>query len=87
MRMQRRSNMSTKTPAMAPKTTAGTRNVSSRTLTEVLEFVSPKTVTVRPKSTMLPPTWVRICEPKRARNRGFASTRRAWPQVARRPRR
>ncbi len=82
MRIQRRSNMSTKTPAMAPKTTAGTRNVSSRTLTAVLELVSSLTVTVRPKSAMLPPTWLRICEPKRARNLGLPSTRRAWSRSA-----
>ena len=34
----------------------------------------PKTVTVRPNSTMLPPTWVKIWEPKSARNRGLRRT-------------
>ena len=48
IRIRRRSSRSTKTPAMALKTTAGTRNVSSRRLTAEADAVRSATSTVSP---------------------------------------
>ncbi len=45
-------------------------------LTEVAESVRSETLMVSPNRTMLPPTWVRICDRNSAMKRGFVSTAR-----------
>ena len=70
----RRSTRSTKTPAGAEKTTAGTRKVRISRLTDALEPAMSATITVNPKSTMLPPIWLATWASQSARKRRLRST-------------
>ncbi len=47
-------------------------------LTDVAEWVMLKIWTVRPYSTMLPPTWVTTCAIHSARKRLFRRTLNVW---------
>ena len=68
IRISRRSSRSTKTPATAENSTAGTRKVRISALTAVFDLVELKTMTVSPKRTMLPPIWVAACGSQSRRN-------------------
>ena len=59
--MMRASLRSTRTPAIALKTTAGTRKVRIRTALAVFEPVAITTVAIKPASTMLLASWLSSC--------------------------
>ena len=74
MRIVRRSNRSTRTPATAPKMTPGTRNVRISRLVAEVRRVSVNTSTVSPYRTMFPPIWVASWASHRDRKRRLRRT-------------